>query len=756
MQGRGCLSVNICGAACVGECPCSTTTTIPTTTTIIGCCCERFISGFRSCENATACTTLGAGRCIGDCPCPSTTTTTTTSINSSCSYGTADVTHGVNYGDYTVYATEGSADSWAKIVVKRGTEVIDTRIINQGSYADFTSLFFRVDVTDVKETGGNIAGVDLAIGLIGIECVMRQITTTTETTTRPSTTTTGVTTSITTCSTLTTQPGVVEGKIWFDKKEYNLGESATVSWSWSNAGGDNISISNRSGLWEIISPFKRHTIQDLKSTSGSDKTTIEMNEPGEWKAELYVCFKPDCNIAQRKNVVIYEDSAIVKVVNPTGKCVPVHQSGDPSKKLDIVFLAHNYKDFSIFASDVSSHKDTLFSIEPFESNSNRINIWRVDENFDLGCYGEWGIVCDITKVVKAASNCPVDQIVVLTEFGGGSCPGYSTVNARLELVGETKVADRVTVHEFGHCFGGLFDEYLFRDSKTNEPLEGSTYVKGPNCDDSSCSSWVGMPDTGCIQNCGYKNWYRPTEQSVMNNDWYAKNFYFNPPSIRQLQNLLNAYSDQTPAPLPEPAKIYFLKFNYNKGVVTLKNISIGDGFIPDRNLQSVAGYEMSLLSKSGEALQSFTFDPPKQMFYDYFDNGQVKGGVTERDNFDFVEIAPYSTDTSSINVLSQNKEVLSADFSTLAKQNKLYMATSQGDQQITLTADDASKTAGITTVKQVDIKEENAMPIYSVNGTQQAKLLFIIPVSMDIQAKVNAQNGQVISSVKPWWNVFTS
>jgi len=668
----------------------------------------------------------------------------------------------VNYGEYTIYviqgATSGGASNtcWAKVVVKRSTNVIDTKIINCGSHADFTSLFFRVDVIDVKKTGENIVGVDLAIGLIGIECVAHQITTTTNTNTSI-TSTIPINQSTTNTTSTTIIPGSVTGEIHFDKKEYNFSEPTTVSWSWSNAGTEEfIEVirgtifqppkSTRYGVWVITSPHGNRTTGNLNQDSGSDKTTIKMGDSGEWKAELYVCDKTNCNTDERKNAVIFEDSATVKGTELTGNCVSIHSSGDPSKKLDIIFLAHNYKDFSIFASDVSLHTNTLFSIEPFKSNSNRINIWRVDKNFDLGCYGDWAIFCDATKVAEAAYNCPADQVVILTEFAGGGCGGYSTVNARLEG------ANRTTVHEFGHCFGDLLDEYLYGDKST----ESGVIPHGPNCDDSSCDAWGGMLGTSCIKDCSFTNWYRPTNQSVMNNHWDIKNFYFNSPSVRQLQNLLNAYSDQTPAPLPEPAKIYFLKFNYNKGVVTLKNISIDDGFVPDRNIQPAVGYEMGLLSKSGEALQSFVFDPPKQMFYDYVDNGEVKGGVIERDNFDFVEIAPYSTDTSSINVLSQNKEVLSADFSTLAKQNKLYMVTSEGDKQITLTTDDASKAAGITAVKQVDIKEENAMPIYSVNGTQEAKLLFIIPVSMDIQAKVNAQNGQVISSVKPWWSAFTS
>jgi len=165
-RGRSCMSVSTCGAACRGECPCPTTSSSITTTTQI--------------------TTSIIG---------TTTAKSTTTTISSCSYGTADATYGVDYGDYIVYATEGSTNSWAKIVVKKGANIIDTKIINQGSYADFTALYFRVDVITVRVKDGNVVGVDLTVGPLNVECVgfkpiTTTISTTVITTTQPPITTT--------------------------------------------------------------------------------------------------------------------------------------------------------------------------------------------------------------------------------------------------------------------------------------------------------------------------------------------------------------------------------------------------------------------------------------------------------------------------------------------------------------------------------------------------------------------------------------
>ena len=54
--------------------------------------------------------------------------------------------------------------------------------------------------------------------------------------------------------------------------------------------------------------------------------------------------------------------------------------------------------------------------------------------------------------------------------------------------------------------------------------------------------------------------------------------------------------------------------------------------------------------------------------------------------------------------------------------------------------------------ERVKLQEMNNKPVYSVKRMKEARILFIIPVSMEIESKVDAETGDLISENKPWWS----
>jgi hypothetical protein len=82
-----------------------------------------------------------------------------------CSSGTATATVPVIFRNYKVYATLGSADSWAKIVIKnyKGS-TLDTLIINQREtkYSYVAKLFITVNKVYALQDG-TIVGVNLKV-----------------------------------------------------------------------------------------------------------------------------------------------------------------------------------------------------------------------------------------------------------------------------------------------------------------------------------------------------------------------------------------------------------------------------------------------------------------------------------------------------------------------------------------------------------------------------------------------------------------
>lgn len=111
-----------------------------------------------------------------------------------------------------------------------------------------------------------------------------------------------------------------------------------------------------------------------------------------------------------------------------------------------------------------------------------------------------------------------------------------------------------------------------------------------------------------------------------------------------------------------------------------------------------------------------------------------------------------------------NKGILETDVGSaecpnelVVEESKLFMKTSVGKKPINFLPEDVigiSETPTKEAVKKIELKEESQKPLYSVKGIKQARILFIIPVSMEIETKISAETGDVISVNKPWWSLL--
>ena len=179
------------------------------------------------------------------------------------------------------------------------------------------------------------------------------------------------------------------------------------------------------------------------------------------------------------------DPAISREAENDFKVVPWMVNGPSDKKVDLCIVAEGYRaeDMEKFHADVERMMTFLFRIEPFLSRRNDFNVWAVesvsqDAGTDIPHQGIWrntaacsnfytfGIdryltAPDHKAVARLASGAPNDAIYVLVneeKYGGGGIYNYYALstadNARTEYV---------FVHEFGHSFAGLGDEYYESD-----------------------------------------------------------------------------------------------------------------------------------------------------------------------------------------------------------------------------------------------------------------------------------------------------
>ena len=156
-------------------------------------------------------------------------------------------------------------------------------------------------------------------------------------------------------------------------------------------------------------------------------------------------------------------------------------SGDPANHVDIAFIAEGYtsEEMPKFIVDARKMADYFLSVEPYSANRDKFNFYAVEAPSDESgvdipgqdVYANTNInssfytfdmdryltTSDTKSIYDIAANVPYDAVFVLVNskrYGGGGFYnhyGQSTVDHQL--------SKEVAIHEFGHSFAGLADEY---------------------------------------------------------------------------------------------------------------------------------------------------------------------------------------------------------------------------------------------------------------------------------------------------------
>ena len=176
----------------------------------------------------------------------------------------------------------------------------------------------------------------------------------------------------------------------------------------------------------------------------------------------------------------------IKVLNPGNvKVRSLIDNGPYENSLDLVIIAEGYRkqEMRKFTKDAKRLTEYLFSIDPFSLYRHKFNvrliysespesgtdfpgegIWRntvVNSNFYTFGIERYLTSTDFWTISDIASRVPYDQIIILVnsdKYGGGGIFNFYTITS----TGHTASAG-VLVHELGHSFAGLGDEYYTSD-----------------------------------------------------------------------------------------------------------------------------------------------------------------------------------------------------------------------------------------------------------------------------------------------------
>jgi hypothetical protein len=169
----------------------------------------------------------------------------------------------------------------------------------------------------------------------------------------------------------------------------------------------------------------------------------------------------------------------------------VMKNGDPKDKVDLLLMGDGYTaaEMDKWHKDARRLTDTLFAMSPFKERRSAFNVWAIDtpapesgvsrpsdgiwRRSPLGAsYDAFGseryvLTFDNKRMREAASAAPYEFVEIVvngrTYGGGGIFNLYATVAA------DNASTPYVFVHEFGHHFAGLADEYYTSDVAYESP-----------------------------------------------------------------------------------------------------------------------------------------------------------------------------------------------------------------------------------------------------------------------------------------------
>ena len=165
-------------------------------------------------------------------------------------------------------------------------------------------------------------------------------------------------------------------------------------------------------------------------------------------------------------------------------------NGAPAQKVDLVFVAEGYTvdEMEKFRKDAARFTDYLFKTKPFSDRKGDFNVWAVEcpseesgtdnpgqniwKNTALNThFWTFGIdryltAPDLALIRNKVWNVPCDVLYVIVntnKYGGGGVYNYYGVS-----MADHPAYGGVFVHELGHLFVGLADEYFSSDVAYND------------------------------------------------------------------------------------------------------------------------------------------------------------------------------------------------------------------------------------------------------------------------------------------------
>lgn len=209
----------------------------------------------------------------------------------------------------------------------------------------------------------------------------------------------------------------------------------------------------------------------------------------------------------------------------------LQEAADTTRSMHLAYLAEGYRqeEMDEFVSDAKHAMEWLFTYEPFKSHRNKFTIvavkspsidsgasepgkgiWKntaLHSHWDTNYSERYLTTSSLKDMHDLLAGIPYEDVIVLVNsnrYGGGGI-----YNSYLLSTVHNKWSKPVVVHEFGHSFAGLADEYAYDNDDVNiYPLDVEPWERNITTLVDFHNKWEKLigkdPKAGLYEGAGYK------------------------------------------------------------------------------------------------------------------------------------------------------------------------------------------------------------------------------------------------------------
>lgn len=220
--------------------------------------------------------------------------------------------------------------------------------------------------------------------------------------------------------------------------------------------------------------------------------------------------------------------------------VPILENGARDKRINMVVLGDGFTaaQQGDFVADATTLVNYIFNKAPFNQYKNYFNVYAIKVISAESGVKHPGTATDVTEPVFAVSN-PNNYLGTTFDVGVHRCvysnntntvtsvlasnvpdfdiafvlgnsPEYGGCGGTYAFLSNHPSAPEIVVHELGHSFGKLADEYWFAGS-----LESPNKTKNNDPATNKWKNWIGLNNVGIFPYAESPTWFRPHQNCEM-------------------------------------------------------------------------------------------------------------------------------------------------------------------------------------------------------------------------------------------------